>query len=174
MSELRDQTADVPADVVADAVATVPPAANSAQALAALFGGEALARFCSFDPKTPAGIMLLDKCEESPDQRLREITNVKLALVHVYGHLVDVIHEETGTVQSRLRTCLIDKSGQVYACVSEGIRKSVVRLVTQHGLPPWPAGVPVIVKVRVLANGHNWLYLTNDPEAQPAKKVGKP
>lgn len=154
-------------------LAAMPPPANSPQAMAALYGGNQSALFCSFDPRSPAGIALLDRCEEAPDAKLREVANVRLRLVHVYGHMVDLTDSETGEVNSRLRTCLIDASGKVYACVSEGIRKSIVRLSTQHGIPPWPKGIDVVVKVRVQANGHSWLYLLNDSEAQSEKGAPK-
>lgn len=165
----------MPDEMKNDQVAELPPAPqavapNSPEAMRQLFGEGKADRFITFDPKTPEGIALLDKCEETADEPLRTLSNLELRLQHVYAHLVDIVNKETGEVVPRLRTCLITTEGKVHACVSDGIRDAVLRLALQHGLPPWPKGIPVKVLLRPTKTERIRMTLVNVVE--PAKKGG--
>lgn len=114
---------------------------------------------CSFDLKTPAGRELLQKCEEEPDKPVRELVNMELRLQHVYARIVDYTNPETQEVYPILRICLIDTSGNVHPCASEGIRDALIRLMQGHGLPPWKDGIPVRIALKALKDKKQRLTL---------------
>ena len=164
-----------PSNAVADDVALVPfvptpPAIDSPQALMQMMDTSDSRRYCSFDMRTPAGLLLLDKCEEAPDRKLSEMANLEFALTGFYLHYITLEGKGPGEVIEAVRSCLITDDGQVFAAVSEGVRKSIARLVAQHGLPPWKTPVPVKVVLKRLDNGHNWLTILNNPP--PLKPKG--
>lgn len=155
----------------AEIVDTSPavPMTRTAELMQA-FGGQSAISFCSFDSTTPEGMFLLDKCEEAPDKQLREMANLEFNMTGFYMHFVDLPGKSEGETVQAVRTCLISDEGEVYACCAEGIRKSVIRLVKQHGLPPWKGKVPVVVHLKSIGEGRNWLTVTNKPLALNGKK----
>lgn len=159
MSEQTNNTA---------AVAQVEQPTGSAVAIAGLFGDLAGSAYCSVSEKAPNYARIIAKCEEEPDGRLAEHVNTPIVITDVYAHRVELTSTETGEVVPVVRCCLIGKDGKVYSAVSEGIRKSIFRLMRSHGVPSWPKGITVIPKVRKLAGGHQWLWLA-EPEEQPTK-----
>ena len=147
----------------------IPP--NSGAMLRQVFGAAESDVFCSFDPTTPVGMVMMDRCAEAPDAKVKDLVNLQVLLVHVYGHHVDLVDEKDGSVRTALRTCLVDKEGKVYSCVSEGVRNSILRLSAQHGLPPWRNGIRVKVQLKSLGNNRQWLTILNDP--LPVEGKGK-
>lgn len=139
-------------------------------ALAQLTGGSKPIRYMSFDPKTPIGRSILDRCSVASDARVKAQVNLPLKVQDVFMHRITLTHPETGEVFETTRTCLIAPDGQVYACCSRGIVEAVIRLVEGHGLPPWQGGVPVKVLLQDRPNGRQWLTLVND---EPANQMPK-
>lgn len=142
---------------VSGTTALVP--ATKEQALQSLFGNTAGGEVCSFDLTTPEGRRLLQSCEELPDGTLKGHVNKRLRIVHVYAKVIELTSEATGEIFPATRICVATTDGQVYSCVSEGVRQSLWRLMRGHGLPPWKGGVEVEVQLRDLASKRQWLTL---------------
>jgi hypothetical protein len=150
---------------VAERAGTIVPAAPPAATLANFFGDDGRSTVMSFDPRSAEGRQLLQKCEEEPDRPLKELTNLKLRLKHVYAKAIELARPETGELVPATRICLVTTDGKVHACVSEGVRQSIGRLIRGHGIPPWPAGVPVTVTLKTLDSKRQWLTLLEDFDA---------
>src|SRR5205823_1727073 len=73
-------------------VANLPP---ERAALVALFAQPDRPIAMSFDPTTPEGGRLLEKCEETPDDSLRELANMQLKLQHIYAKVFDYVNPQT-------------------------------------------------------------------------------
>lgn len=114
---------------------------------------------CSFDLKSPAGRELLQKCEEEPDQPVRELANLEFRVQHVYARVVDYTNPETQEVYPILRICLVTTDGKVHPCASDGIRDSLLRLILGHGEPPWKDGIPVRIALKALKDKKQRLTL---------------
>lgn len=144
-------------------VTPTAPASDSPLALfGAVFGRDQGGELASFDTRTVEGRQLLQKCEEEPDKKVKEMANLKLKLRHVYAQRIELTRPETGESVPALRICLITTDGQVHPCVSEGVRQSIWRLIRGHGLPPWKAGIPVTVSLKTLGPQRQWLTLLED------------
>jgi hypothetical protein len=145
------------------------PPTTAPPALVAAFMPDDNRAVCSFDLKTPHGRMLLQKCEEAPDEPVRELVNRRIDLVHVYAKPVEKVDEQTSEVVHFLRICLVDANDQVHACASGGIRDGIARILAGRGVPPWKPPVPVEIKLKVLKDSKQRLYLL---EVFDAKKGG--
>lgn len=143
---------------------TAPPVA-----LATFFGDDGRSTVMSFDARTAEGRQLLQKCEEEPDKPLKEMSNLKLKIKHVYARTIELERPETGEMVPATRICLVTTDGKVHACVSEGVRQSVGRLIRGHGIPPWSNGVPVTVTLKTLDSKRQWLVLLEDFESPQAR-----
>lgn len=128
-----------------------------------VFGGSSVRRYASFDPRTPEGMVISDKCDLAPDKRIADMLNLEFSIQHFLMHWVQVPGQEDGEIVDAVRTCLITTDNEVLACCSDGIRSSVMRLVEQHGLPPWKNGVPVKVVNVPTRKGWKMLALMNNP-----------
>lgn len=128
----------VPSAKPDQAVATVATFAH-------VLGFEDRPSIASWDLTTPEGRELLQRCEETPDEKLRELVNQEILVQHVYAKIVDYTNEATSEVYPITRICLITPEGKVHACAADGVRDSINRLSQGRGYPPWK--VPVRVKV---------------------------
>jgi hypothetical protein len=155
---------------LANLPADVPAKISGPTGLAELLLKEQKPAVCSFDLKSAAGRELMQKCEESPDQPVRELANTEFRLQHVYARVFDYTNKETGEVYPLLRICLVSTDGKVHACASDGIRESLLRLMAGHGLPPWKDGIPVRIAIKALGNSRQRLTLL---EVFDAPKGGK-
>jgi hypothetical protein len=165
--------------VVADptAVAQLNQAATQtghAVALGALgvFATDDRVAVTSFDPRTPEGRQLLQKCEENTDDKVRSLINEELVIRDVYAKVIDYQRPDSDEVIPLLRVCLITTDGKVYGTVADGVRESVLRLMTGHGLPPWKAGVRVKVRQKPTRNERVRLWLEeqfDSPKGRAAK-----
>lgn len=113
----------------------------------------------TFDPKTDEGGWLLQKCEEDTRDKLREMIGQTLKVRHVYSRVLDFTHPDTGEVYPILRIVLVDTDDNTYGCASAGVGDSILRLALRHGPPPWPAGIPVLVKQQITRKDHARLVL---------------
>lgn len=147
---MADETATAPADQVetqeSKATGAVVPVADPAAGFLSSFMPEQRDIYVSFDPKTPRGRMLLQKCEEAEDDKLRTLIGEELVITDVYSKLIDFNPEGSAEVIPLRRVCLITADSKVYGTVADGVRESVFRLAKGHGLPPWPKGVKVKVR----------------------------
>jgi Phage Single-stranded DNA-binding protein len=146
-----------------------PPAALNP--FADVFGSGPDGVVSSFKLNSTEGRYLAQKCAEVPDESLRELVNGKIAIEHIYAHRIDLPHPETGELVPCLRTCLITTEGRVHACVSDGVRQSVGRLIAGHGLPPWKPALVVTVKQKPTKNGRVRMFLWDESASEP--KGGK-
>lgn len=136
-SENANQANGQPAPT-GQAVATLPTFGQ-------LLGTSDQPRMCSWDLTTPEGRELLQKCDETPDEKVRELINTEFLVKHIYCKVVDYHDEKTDTVRPILRICLVTPEGKVHATSSDGVRESIVRLSMGRGFPPWENPVPVRV-----------------------------
>lgn len=163
MSE--ENRAVLPAGAVAAAAAF-----DAVAPFAELFGRGTAGELSSFDTRSVEGRQLLQKCEEAPDQSLRTAVNKSIRVRHVYAQRIELVNEQTAEAVPATRICVIATDGRVYACVSEGVRQSVWRLIRGHGLPPWKDGIPVTVTLKELGNKRQWLTLLEDFDTPAAGK----
>ena len=61
---------------------------------------------------------------------------------------VEVADPQTGEISRRLldRIVLVEPNGDAYACVSDGVRKSLQLLMHYYGAPPWKPALKVKVE----------------------------
>lgn len=168
---MSDQNAEV-LSVKPAPLAVYDPNLIPSEALA-VFGGSDRPVWFSFDPTTRAGILTMDKCETQADHTIKSWANKPINIRDIFAHKVD-IETETGEIVTCTRSVLIDTDGKTFACTSAGVAKSILRLIRQHRMPPWQKGVRVIVSLRDLKPGRQWLELLNDPEATEPARVRRP
>lgn len=69
-----------------------------------------------------------------------------LEIVNVAAHPVSLVDENTGALVEALRTVLIDKDGNIFDAVSQGIASSLSKIFGIVGMPPW-TDEPLKIKV---------------------------
>lgn len=72
-------------------------------------------------------------------------------------HAVQLSGSPPGEVIDATRTVLVDSSGEMYAFVSDGIAKSLGRIVSAFGMGPWPSPFKFDV-LKLKASGKNFTY----------------
>lgn len=143
-------------------VAAATPATPQNESFAQTFGVDQLRPFMTFDPKTPEGRKLLDKCDEAADWKLSDMNGMRFKLIGFYGSFVPLPGPTPGEVRNVLRTCLITDDGEVLACMSNGVRASIVRLCEQWGLPPWRSPIAVQVVFKPTKYDNDRIVILND------------
>lgn len=134
-----------------------------------VLGTEDRPSIASWDLTTPDGRELLQKCEETPDEKVRELVGQEIVVAHVYAKIVDYTNEQTSEVYPITRICLVTPEGKVHACAADGVRDSINRLSMGRGYPPWKVPVRVKVAQKETKKGRVRLVLL---EVFPAKPKG--
>ena len=89
---------------------------------------------------------LLFKISENADTRVSENLNKPIALKHVFLQRYDKINEETGELEKKTRTILVDDKNKSYASASRGLYNSLLKFMSIVGRPDqWSA--PMMIKV---------------------------
>lgn len=120
----------------------------------------------TLDLSTEAGQLLLQKCEESVDDSLRELVNTTVAIVHIYTKEVDKVNDQDGSVTTYRRICLVDDAGKVYGCASDGVRESLARFVAARGKLPFNPPFLATVRLKVIGQGKQRMWLEQLPTAK--------
>jgi hypothetical protein len=164
MSENHNQLAQMQPSSVASV-----PIDNSTEAALAIYGGAALAYYCSIPAGDTRRDEVLSKCSFAPDERLGDVVGSVIQLRHVYGTRINVENPTTHEIEEVAHTVLIDVDYKTYACSSKGIAKSVAMLFGSRGLPnTWMGPVPVQV-IEVKARVGKMLCLRVLTESTNAK-----
>ena len=82
----------------------------------------------------------------SPDGRIKDMVNMRIAIQDIYCEMVQCTSEETGEISNVPRIVLIDVDGKSYQAVSMGIYNAVRKLIQVFGVPTWDGGLEVEVK----------------------------
>lgn len=103
--------------------------------------------FCSFTPTTEEERKALFNAMNSPEYRVSNFINKRIALTDVFVETVPCTNKETGEVTDNPRVVLFDDKGHTYQCVSYGVYSAVKKLFSCYGMPAtWENPVTVEVK----------------------------
>lgn len=93
-----------------------------------------------------------------------------LEVQHIVAHRIELVDEKTGEVDEADRIILITPNGDMYACVSKGVRKSVQLLMMAYGMPPWEPPVRVRMNETQTRKGRRLYQLLPADVKVPGKK----
>lgn len=100
---------------------------------------------------------LLFKISESADTRVSDNLNKTFMLKDIFLQRYKKVNEETGELENKTRTILIDDKGKSYASASRGLYNSVLRFMSIMGQPnTWEHPIAVIVKEVTLPKGKTY------------------
>lgn len=100
---------------------------------------------------------LLFKISESADMRVSDNLNKTIMLKDLFLQRYKKVNEETGELENKTRTILIDDKGKSYASASRGLYNSVLRFMSIMGQPnTWEKPIAVIVKEVTLTKGKTY------------------
>jgi hypothetical protein len=168
----NSKTQDAGALAVPSPAGATQATASPSAALLALLGNDESA-MVSWDPRTPEGGYLLQKCEEDQDDRVRQKVGEVINVANIYAKLIpEYTNKQTGEVYPLLRICLITTDQDVLGTAANGVRESLLRLIMRHGAPPWPKGVPCKIRQTALPGEKIRLWL-EDQTVLPKKPGGR-
>lgn len=122
------------------------------------FGDFSLMLWHSFPPEETAKVIGL---VQGKVNALGDLVNGEpIAVRHVIAHRVESVDEETGEVTSRDRIVLVSPDGTAYATMSEGVRRSLLLLMTWRGMPPFTPPLRVKVEQSNTGKGRRTYFLT--------------
>lgn len=126
-------TAIVPASVQL----ALPTIAND------LFGDGALTQLHNFQG-TPTQIWREIALCENASEPGRELGKEQVfRIVNFYAHKVRLVNPRDGEVTEPTRVVLVNQDGKRISFVSDGIGKSLARILQIYGIGPWPEGIAV-------------------------------
>lgn len=100
----------------------------------------------------------------NPAHKVGDYINKTIRIKDIYVENIELTDEETGEMSNAVRTVLIDVEGDTYQAVSQGVFRSLARLIETFGEPTWEDGIPCVV--RQISLGRNqMLTLEVDVEA---------
>ena len=154
-------------------LAEIPPqqlrVQSTGDAFSEAFGRGPAGELASFKLDSPEGRYLSQKCAEAPDEGLSNMVGQTILVRHVYAHRIELPHPESGELVPCLRVCLITPENAVHACVSDGVRLSVGRLIGGHKMPPWEPPLKVTVRQQRTKNKHIRMFLWDESAVEPTK-----
>lgn len=114
----------------------------------ATIGNTDNARWASFVPETKADKVALYNAFNNPDVKIADVINQKIDVVDVVLAQVNLENEKTGSLDSAVRTILIDKDGKTYDATSSGVYNSVLTINAVFGTLHYSADEPLSVVVK--------------------------
>ena len=100
---------------------------------------------------------LLFKISESADGRVSDNLNKTIMLKDIFLQRYKKLNEETGELENKTRTILIDENGKSYASASRGLYNSVLRFMSIMGRPDtWEKPVAIQVQEVALPKGKTY------------------
>jgi hypothetical protein len=97
----------------------------------------------TFDPKSPEGREMYQRCEVSDTLDLGENLGAEFSLKHVYASVVVTSPKEGKPSERLTKLCLISSDGRIYHTFSSGVADSLRRIFECHGAPLPECGVRV-------------------------------
>lgn len=85
--------------------------------------------------------------------------NEVFTIHYFYAHKVRIVDPRDGEVIEPTRVVFMDDKENCIHFTSDGIVKSLARILQTHGFGPWPAGIPVTVKKIQTRNKFNTFTL---------------
>ena len=102
--------------------------------------------YCSLDLSDTNNKKLLLKISQNADDTIANNLDKEFYLANVFIQRYEKVIEETGEVETKTRTILIDKDNHSYASASRGLYNSIKSLIALMGTPDnWEE--PILVKV---------------------------
>ena len=103
--------------------------------------------YCSLPCETIEDKKAIFKVLGSADYKVADTLGTTINLRNVLVQKYDKVNQETGEVETKYRTILIDENGTTYASASKGLFTSCKRLFALMGLPEhWVESLPVKVE----------------------------
>ena len=102
--------------------------------------------YCSVKGGDMKAKALVYNAMNNPTHRVGDCINKKLFIKDVLAETITVENEETGEPQDAYRIVLIDKDGESYQAVSNGIFNAVKKAIAVFGAPTWDEPLPIVVK----------------------------
>ena len=92
----------------------------------------------------------------APTYHLSDYIGQIIEVVDVIAHPVELADETTGELVQTVRTILIDKDGNSYDAVSQGVASALSKIFQLLGKPPWIDN-PLKMKIKQVKtrNGNN-------------------
>ena len=110
--------------------------------------------YCSLPADTVEDKKAIFKVLGSADYKVADTLGTTINLRNVLVQKYEKVNQETGEVETKYRTILIDENGTTYASASKGLFTSCKRLFALMGLPEhWVESLPVKVEEVKTAQG---------------------
>ena len=103
--------------------------------------------YCSLPADTVEDKKAIFKVLGSADYKVADTLGTTINLRNVLVQKYEKVNQETGEVETKYRTILIDENGTTYASASKGLFTSCKRLFALMGLPEnWTEALPIKVE----------------------------
>lgn len=103
--------------------------------------------YCSLPADTVEDKKAIFKVLGSADYKVADTLGTTINLRNVLVQKYEKVNQETGEVETKYRTILIDENGTTYASASKGLFTSCKRLFALMGLPEnWTEPLPIKVE----------------------------
>ena len=103
--------------------------------------------YCSLPADTVEDKKAIFKVLGSADYKVADTLGTTINLRNVLVQKYEKVNQETGEVETKYRTILIDENGTTYASASKGLFTSCKRLFALMGLPEnWTESLPIKVE----------------------------
>lgn len=110
--------------------------------------------YCSIPLDNENNKKLMLKIAQKADKRVADILNTPIKLANVFIQSYEKVDEETGEVQTKVRTILIDDANNSYASASRGLYNSLLKLFAILGMPDsWEKPIDIKVVEVGMKNG---------------------
>lgn len=115
--------------------------------------------YCSFIPANVEDKIKLYNAQNSPDFKLSDYVNKKIALKNIYCEMVNVADTNTGELKELPRVVLIDKDFKSYQCCSKSVLQAIGKIIAIFGEPKtWTK--PVTIEVKNVSTNSGYKCLT--------------
>ena len=113
--------------------------------------------YTSLNLETEATRKMLFKISESADGRVSDNLNKTIMLKDLFLQRYKKVNEETGELEVKTRTILIDKDGKSYASASRGLYNSILRFMSIMGKPDeWESPIAIEIQEVQLPKGKTY------------------
>lgn len=102
---------------------------------------------------------------------VREMAGRIIEAEHIIAHRIEMIDTETGELIEADRIVLMTPAGDMFGCVSSGIRRSIQLLMATYGMPPWSPAIPLAMVEKQTRKGRRMYQLL--PASAVAKGKGQ-
>lgn len=122
--------------------------------------------FTSF-PESEAGKVF--ELIQTSTGAVADLIGKQIAVKHIVAHSVEIVDEDTGEVTDADRIVLVTPDGQSFACVSNGVRRSLQMIMAlTNSMPPWDPAMVLEVSQKNTNKGRR-TYILTPVNYKPAK-----